>query len=65
MRVGHHSTTVEEHDEAVLAIEQVIDLFLNAVNVTAEHLARVMVGAPQSMGASVPTRRSRAWIVAQ
>jgi hypothetical protein len=35
--VAHHSTTVEENDKGVLAIEQVIDLLLNAVNVTAEH----------------------------
>jgi len=38
--VAHHSTTVEEYDKAVLAIEQVIDLLLNAVNVSAEHPAK-------------------------
>ena len=39
MAVGSITSPVEEHDKAVLAIEQVIDLLLNAVNVTAEHPA--------------------------
>jgi hypothetical protein len=38
--VAHESTSVEEDDKAVLAIQQVVDLLLNALNVIAEHFAK-------------------------
>jgi hypothetical protein len=38
--VAHQSTSVEEDDKAVLAIQQVVDLLLKALNVTAEHPAK-------------------------
>jgi hypothetical protein len=39
MRVADHPISIEEHDEAVLSIQQVIDLLMYQPFVVAEHLA--------------------------
>jgi hypothetical protein len=40
LRVAHHPATVEKHQEAVFAIQQGIDLFINALYVAAERFSK-------------------------
>ena len=50
--VTHHSISVEKHNEAVLAIQQVIDLLMNAPYVVAQD-------ASERHGSQVHRRRWR------
>jgi hypothetical protein len=40
LRVAHHPAPVEKHQETVFAIQQAIDLFMNALCVAAERLSK-------------------------
>jgi hypothetical protein len=40
VRVAHHATSIEEHDERVVAIEQNVDLLNNILNISAEYVSK-------------------------
>jgi len=38
--VAHHSTAIEEYDERVVAIEQIVDLLEDILNISAAYIPK-------------------------
>lgn len=53
VRVAHHSTSIEKDDERILAVEQVVDLLEDILNISAKFV-------PKRHGSELPGRKLRA-----